>query len=129
MVSIHTFHIIKQSTNCHHSELVFSCFCFPGVTGTATLSTYSAVLANTIGVIYICRENKNLQIGYIDFMGRQHFVETTVDELRKCEKGPVKYGAYKTIKINDGKEVKVLKLPWDAGDIFDIKRFRSVFGK
>lgn len=62
-------------------------------------------------------------------MGRQHFVETTVDELCKCEKGPVKFGYYKTIQVNDGNEVKVLKLPWDAGDVYDIKLFRKVFGK
>lgn len=80
-------------------------------------------------MIYKCKENKNLQIAYIDFLGRQNFVETTADELRKCEKGPVKFGAYKTIKVNDGKEDKVLKMPWNTGDIYDIKLFRRVFGK
>lgn len=102
---------------------------FLGITGTITLSTYSAALANTIGMIYICKENKNLQIAYIDFMGRQKFVEMTVDELRKCEKSPVKYGLYKTVKVNDGKEEKVLKILWNTGDIYDIKLFRRVFGK
>lgn len=90
---------------------------------------YSATLANTIGLIYIDKQNINLQVGYIDFMGRQRFVETTVDELRKCKKGPVKFGRYKTITITDGEEQKVLKLPLESGDIYDIKLFRKVFGK
>lgn len=98
-----------------------------------TLSTYSAILADTIGLIYICKENKNLQIGYIDFMGRQHFLETTIDELRKCEISPAKFGIlgrHKTIKVNDGKEDKELKMPWDNdGDIYNVKLFRRVFGK
>lgn len=65
-------------------------------------------------------------------MGRQHFVETTVEELRKCEKSPAKnglFGLHKTIKVNDGKEDKVLKILWNVGDIYDIKLFRRVFGK
>lgn len=99
------------------------------MSGTVLISAYSAALANTIGVIYKCKQNKNLQIGYIDFIGRQQFVETTVDELRKSEKGPLKFGRYKTIKINDGKDEKVLKIPWQTGDIYDMKLFRNVFGK
>lgn len=118
--SIHSFEKLR---------FLFPFFCSPGIIGTIPLSVYSATIANTIGVIYICKEYKNLQIGYIDFMGRQHFVETTVDELRKCQKGPVKYGRYKTITLNVDNKQKVLKLPWETGDIYDIKLFRRLFGK
>lgn len=90
---------------------------------------YSAALANTIGVIYICKNNKELQIGYIDFMGRQQFIETTVDELSKWEKSPVKFGYYKIIKAIDGKTEKLLKIPWNTGDVHSIKLFRRCFGK
>lgn len=122
----HNFRFTKQLKK----NLLFHYF--QGVTGIVTLSTYSAILANTIGLIYICKENKNLQIGYIDFMGRQKFVETTVEELRKCEKSPAKFGVlgrHKTIKVRDGNEDKELKILWNVGDIYDIKLFRSVFGK
>lgn len=77
----------------------------------------------------MCKENKNLQIAYIDFIGTQKFVETTAEELRKCEKSSVKFGLYKTIKVNDKNEEKLLKLPWKTGDIYDIKLYRRIFGK
>lgn len=89
---------------------------------------YSAALADTIGLIYICKDKKNLQIGYIDFLGKQHFIETTVEELRKCEKGPVKYGLYKTVRVVKGNTEKKLKIPWNTGDIYDIKMFRRLLG-
>lgn len=90
---------------------------------------YSAALANTIGIIYVCKDNKNLQIGYIDFMGKQNFIETTVDELIKWEKSPVKFGYYKTVKALDGKTEKLLKIPWNTGDVYNTKLFRRCFGK
>lgn len=105
------------------------CWSFKGFTGTATLSMYSAALANTIGIIYVCKDNKNLQIGYIDFMGKQNFIETTVDELIKWEKSPVKFGYYKTVKALDGKTEKLLKIPWKTGDVYNTKLFRRCFGK
>lgn len=116
--------------NCHSTcNRYIHLLYFQGLMGTLTLSTYSALLADTIGVIYICKENKNLQIAYIDFVGRQQFVETTVDEMRKCEKGSVKFGLYRTIKVNDGNEKKVLTMPWSSVDIYDNKLFRKLFGK
>lgn len=99
------------------------------MTGTITLTAYSAALSNTIGIIYMCKENQNLQIAYIDFFGGQKFVDITVDELRKCEKSNIKFGLYKTVKVNYNKEEKLLKLPWNSGDIYDIKLYRRIFGK
>lgn len=90
---------------------------------------YSKALANTIGIVYICGKNKNLQIAYIDFWGKQHFIETTIDEARQWQKSPVKFGLYKTVRAIDGKEEKSLKIPWKGADIFDIKFFRRIFGK
>lgn len=62
-------------------------------------------------------------------MGRQKFVETTVDEMRQCEKGPIKFGLYRTTKVNDGDQEKLLKMPWNSIDVYDIKLFRKLFGK
>lgn len=93
------------------------------------LSLYSKALANTIGIIYICGQNKNLRVAYIDFWGRQKFIETTVDELHKWEKSSVKYGLYKTVKAIDGKEERMLKVPLKGVDIYDMKLFRRLFGK
>lgn len=62
-------------------------------------------------------------------MGRQHCIETTIEKLQKCEKGPVKFGLYKIVKVKDGETEKSLKIPWNTGDIHDIKLFRRVFGK
>lgn len=104
-------------------------FSFKGLTGSAILTLYSKAVANTIGIIYICRQNKNLRVAYIDFWGRQKFIETTVDELHKWEKSPVKYGIYKSVKAIDGKKEKSLKVPWKGVDIYDIKIFRRLFGK
>ncbi|XP_055300369.1 transmembrane protein 186 [Sitodiplosis mosellana] len=100
-----------------------------GLTGSTILSAYSKALANTIGIVYICGQNKNLQITYIDFWGKQQFIQTTVDDVPKWPKSPVKFGLYKTVQAIDGKEEKSLKLPWKGVDIFDIKLFRRLFGK
>lgn len=93
------------------------------------LSLYSATLANTIGIVYICQESRQVQIAYINFWGKQCFVESTVDELHKLEKSKPKLGLYKTISVNDNNNQRTLKLPWNTGDIFDIKLFRRCFGK
>lgn len=102
-----------------------------GFTGTLMLLAYSAALSNTIGLIHICKDNKNLRIAYIDFLGRQQFIETTVDEVIKWEKSPVKFGYYKTVKTIDDKTKteNVLKIPWNVADIYDNKLFRRCFGK
>lgn len=115
-----------------HRDFISFLDCFSffiGLTGSAILSAYSKALANTIGIVYICGQNKNLQIAYIDFWGKQHFIEATVDEVSKWNKSKVKFGLYKTVQAIDGKEQKSLKLPWNGTDVFDIKLFRRLFGK
>lgn len=102
---------------------------FKGLTGTVMLSIYSAAIANTIGIVYMCQENKNVQIAYVDFWGKQRFLDSSVEVMHKCEKSKVKFGLYKTLHIKSDTEQKTLKLPWDTGDIFDIKVFRRCFGK
>lgn len=104
-------------------------FPFKGLTGSVILSVYSKALANTIGIVYICGQNKNVRIAYIDFWGKQHFIEATVDDIHKWKKSPVKFGLYKTIKVIDGKEEKLLKIPWKGNDIYDIRLFRRLFEK
>lgn len=99
------------------------------MSGSIVLTAYSKALTNTIGIVYICGQNKNIRIAYIDFWGSQHFIETTVDELHKWEKSPVKFGLYKTVKVIDSNEEKSLKIPWKQGEIFDSKLFRRLFGK
>lgn len=93
------------------------------------LSIYSAAIANTIGIVYMCQQNKNLQIAYVDFWGRQRFIDSSVEDMHKCEKSKVKFGLYKTLNIKTDTEQKKLKLPWNTCDIFDIKLFRRCFGK
>lgn len=52
-----------------------------------------------------------------------------MDEVHKWEKSPVKYGLYKTVKAIDGKEEKLLKVPWKGVETYDTKLFRRLFGK
>lgn len=102
---------------------------FAGITGTTIMCLYSKLLANTIGIIYICKDNKFIQIAYIDFFGKQHFIETTVDEVRQWEKSPVRFGLYKTVYVNTGSEQISLKIPWLKKDVFEMRLFRRLFGK
>ncbi|XP_031624523.1 uncharacterized protein LOC116341541 [Contarinia nasturtii] len=100
-----------------------------GLTSGMILTAYSKTLANTVGIVYICGQNKNLRIAYIDFWGKQLFVETTVDEVRKCQKSPVKFGLYKTIQVINGNEKISLKIPWKNVETTNTKLFRHLFGK
>lgn len=104
-------------------------FLTKGITGTIILSAYSKALENTVGMVYICGQNKNLRIAYIDFWGGQQFIETTTTEARQWEKGPIKFGLYKTVNVINGNEKISLKIPWDKVDIYQTKLFRHLFGK
>lgn len=63
-------------------------------------------------------------------MGRQKFFESTVKELKQCEKSQPKiFGLYKLVKVMDNDKELVLKLPNKHGEIFDINLYRKIFGK
>lgn len=56
-------------------------------------------------------------------------METTVEELHNAEKSNIKFGLYKNVTVKIDNEQVLLKLPWNAGDISNIKTFRRCFGK
>lgn len=90
---------------------------------------FSAMLSNTIGIVNVCPHYKNLQILYIDFIGRQFEKKISIADMRNLEKSKVKFGCYKTFTVKDESgEPCTLKLPVKHCEIYDSTLFKKIFG-
>lgn len=89
------------------------------------MSLYSALLNNTIGIIYVCAKNEKARIAYIDFWANRRQVDVKVSDF-DLTKAPT-FHLYQTIKCTGFD--KSLKLPIKHGDIYDTQLYNQLFGQ
>lgn len=90
------------------------------------LWSYSGLVKDTIGIIYVCPKNENIRFAYLDFWGRRNYHDTTIDNIVKPT-GKNILGLFQIVKLRDG--AKTFKLATRHGEISDFDLYERLFGR
>lgn len=89
------------------------------------LFIYSALVSNTIGIIYVCSKNENMRFAYLDFWGNRNHYDTTIDNIADPSGENVRL--YQTVRLRD--DTKTFKLATRHGNITDFFLYEKLFGR
>lgn len=90
------------------------------------LYAYSALVNNTIGIIYVCTKNVSIRFAYLDFWGQRKHYDTTIDNIVESN-GKSLFGLCQMVNLRDGK--KTFKLATRHGHISDFDLYDKLFGR